>query len=47
MRDVFAPRKKNSFTEDRWKRVHKAANLKKEKKDGSIEGRTCADSRKQ
>ena len=47
MRDTFAPRFRDSLTEEEWKRACETVNSTKEKKDGVLKGGTCADRRKQ
>jgi len=47
LRDSFIPKHKKDLTAQQWKNKCEAVNLIKEKNDGTIKGRCCADGRQQ
>ena len=47
LRDSFIPKHKKDLTDQQWKNKCEAVNLIKEKSDGTIKGRCCADGRQQ
>ena len=47
LRNSFIPKHKKDLTEQQWKNKCEAVNLIKEKSDGTIKGRCCADGRQQ
>ena len=47
LRDSFIPKKKSELTQKQWQSRCEAVNLIKEKKNGIIKGRCCADGRAQ
>ena len=47
LRESFIPKYKRDLTPEQWKNKCEAVNLIKEKSDGTIKGRCCADGRQQ